>query len=87
MSLVLCALISKLLMHGLSRRPDVSQQRYPLTSFVLTRPRILIKTTGDLSDREGYDFDQLFAIAKVQVRTSVQGLFFSLITVVHVGLE
>ena len=24
-------------------------------------------SSGDLSDREGYDFDQLFAIAKVQV--------------------
>lgn len=23
--------------------------------------------SGDLSEREGYDFDQLFAIAKVQV--------------------
>lgn len=27
----------------------------------------LIVQSGDLSDREGYDFDQLFAIAKVQV--------------------
>jgi hypothetical protein len=24
--------------------------------------------SGDLSEREGYDFDQLYAIAKVQVR-------------------
>ena len=26
--------------------------------------------TGDLSDREGYDFEQLKSIAKVQVRLS-----------------
>jgi hypothetical protein len=28
--------------------------------------------SGDLSEREGYDFDQLFAIAKVQVRLVYQ---------------
>ena len=31
--------------------------------------------SGDLSDREGYDFDQLKAIAMVEVRLDLQLLY------------
>ncbi len=66
---------------GSYRRPHVPQQRY--VQYLLHRLSVShICGAGDLSDREGYDFEQIKSIAKVQVRVWVLSIIpkFVLIT-------
>lgn len=50
-----------------SQTPCTTTAVSDMVSYNVCQTSDLLRSLGDLSDREGYDFDQLFAIAKVQV--------------------
>lgn len=50
-----------------SQTPCTTTAVSDMASYDVCQTSDLLRSLGDLSDREGYDFDQLFAIAKVQV--------------------
>ncbi|PPQ78211.1 hypothetical protein CVT25_015530 [Psilocybe cyanescens] len=61
--------------------PSFHEQGFPATQVFERAGPIadpMYHNSGDLSDREGYDFDQLFAIAKVQFATILHTAGFEL---------